>query len=209
VNRKWDCLARRPARIAQGILLAAAIGAGAMVAVDGTASAAAPPGHPDYAAQATSFQNVALKAAMTRAPKGMRVSPSEVEWNDYAVVMTVPAAATKSTLEPNVADTCPAPIIGRRWTCVYDDFNFRGVRLQFSDAGYYQDLHYYGGGDWVTHSWSNTRSQRSWLNYYPGSGNHGLSYCMTGNAHAGVLEDAASTDRWIILEDNPERCGAP
>lgn len=93
-----------------------------------------------------------------------------------------------------MADSCPAPLIGTRWSCVYDEISFGGTRLQFTDAGPYQDLHYYGGNEWDTNSWSNTRGQRAWLNEFASHSDSGLSLCMTGNAHAGnVASNPAGT----------------
>ena len=189
------------------LLLAAAGTASLMLAIPGASAAfASTQSHPNFAAEATSFQNSALNAAMTRAPGGVRINANQVEWNNGTVVMTAPAAAGKSTLAPDASDTCPAPIIGTRWSCVYDEVNFGGIRLQFSDAGYYQDLHYYGGNEWETESWSNTRGQRAWLNEYESHTNSGESLCMTGNAHSGHSQGEYSYDRWIYLSTNYDAC---
>jgi hypothetical protein len=195
------------------LMLMAAAAASMALAVPGTALAATSGGGPtpgaastSFAAEATSFQNATVSQAMTRAPGGVRTGPNQVEWHNYAVVMTVPSTSGGSTLAPNATDSCPAPIIGTRWTCVYDESYFNGTRLQFSDAGYYQDLWYYGGSDWETHSWSNTRGQRSWLNEYESHTDSGYSLCMTGNAHAGVYDGLAASDRWIYLSSNYAAC---
>jgi hypothetical protein len=174
------------------------------------ASAATSSPRPSFASQATSFQNSTISAALRRAPGGKRTGSGQVEWRQHghlAVVMTVPATAKGSTLAPNVADSCPAPIIGTRWSCVYDEISFGGTRLQFTDAGPYQDLHNYGGNEWDTNSWSNTRGQRAWLNEFASHSDSGLSLCMTGNAHAGnVASNPAGTDRWIYLSTNTAAC---
>ncbi len=154
-------------------LAAAAMAATMMLAAPGMAAAATAPSHPDYAAEATSYQNATLSAALARAPGGMRISPNTVEWNDYTVMMTVPATPDASTASP---DTNPC---WNQYSCVYNAPNQAGTRLQFQDAGYYQDLYTYGGPHWQTLSWRNRRPYRAWLNQYkpPSWGHH---------VHAGI-----------------------
>ena len=162
-----------------------------------------------FAAKASTYQNAEITAALSRAPGGVRVAPGQVEWNNYAVVLTIPATAQASTLPtalPAATDSCPAPIIGNRWTCVYSQRYFGGRRLQFKDAGYFQDLHYYGGVSWITNSWSNTRGQRTWLQEVASHNNAGNEICLTGNAHAGILSGPNNVDRWIYLSTNYDHC---
>jgi len=161
-----------------------------------------------FAAKASTYQNAEIAAALSRAPGGVRVAPGQAEWNNYAVVLTVPTtqASTLPTVLPAASDSCPAPIIGYRWTCVYSKQYFGGSRLQFKDAGYFQDLHYYGGVSWITNSWSNTRGQRTWLQEYPSHNNAGHEICLTGNAHAGILSGPNNVDRWIYLSTNYDHC---
>jgi len=161
---------------------------------------------PGFAARATAFQNSTLRAAMARAPGGVRIGPAQVEWKHYTVLMTVPTAPVKSTLQSNATDSCPAPFIGTRWNCVYDEHYFAGTRLQFSDAGSFQDLWYYAGSNWQTFSWSSTRSQRGWLFEHTDLRHGGYALCMTGNAHAGVYDGPARTDRWIYVSSNQNAC---
>jgi hypothetical protein len=186
------------------LLLAAGGAASLMLVAPGTVATAST--HPSYAAEASSYQNSVISSAMARAPAGVRVSPTQVQWDNYAVVLTVPATAGASTLSPAVADTCPAPIIGYRWSCVYNAYNFGGERLQFKDAGPYQDLYYYGGLLWETLSWSNTRGQRAWLNQNPNHDAAGYALCMSGNSHAGVNDGLAKDDEWIYLSSNTAAC---
>jgi hypothetical protein len=105
---------------------------------------------------------------------------------------------------------CPAngPLQGGNdWTCVYNQLRGAGTRLQFQDAGYYQDLHAYGGNNWITESYSNTRGQRSWLNQYADHDNSGASYCMSGHTASGnMTASPAIFDRWIYLSTNSAAC---
>jgi hypothetical protein len=182
----------------------------AVPAMAASADTTATPTATNFAAQATSYQNSALATALQRTPGGNRISRSQVEWSTAAgglVVMTVPTTATGSTLSPDATDSCPAPIIGTRWSCVYNETGFAGTRLQFTDAGYYQDLHKYGGSAWETFSWSNTRGQRAWLNQYENHNASGASFCMTGNAHgSNISGNPAVRDEWIYLSTNYDAC---
>ncbi len=195
--------------------LAIAIGAGVMALAAGmpamaSAATSAAPGAANFAAEATSYQNSALATALQHAPGGTRIGVNQVEWTTAdggLVVMTVPATAGGSTLSPDATDSCPAPFIGTRWSCVYNLTNFAGTRLQFTDACPYQDLHAYGGSSWETFSWSNTRGQRAWLNQYANHNASGASFCMTGNAHGGNITGNPSVpDRWIYLSSNYDPC---
>jgi hypothetical protein len=188
---------------------AAALGLALAVTAVLAPSAAASTPAAAFAAKASTYQNAEITAALSRAPGGVRVAPGQVEWNDYAVVLTVPTTAQASTLPtalPAATDSCPAPIIGYRWTCVYTQFYYEGRRLQFKDAGYFQDLRYYGGAAWMTMSWSNTRGQRTWLQQNASHTNAGHEICLTGNARAGILQDPNVHDRWIYLSTNYDRC---
>jgi hypothetical protein len=206
LEKEFMHLSRLTMAIGAGVLALAT----AMPAMAASAATTAAPASANFAARATSYQNAALKTALRRMPEGRRISPSQVEWRTAhggLVVMTVPAKAGGSTLSPDVADSCPAPIIGTRWSCVYNLTNFAGTRLQFTDAGPYQDLHAYGGTSWETFSWSNTRGQRAWLNQFANHQASGNSFCMTGNAHgSNITGNASVTDRWIYLSSNYDPC---
>jgi hypothetical protein len=105
------------------------------------------------------------------------------------------------------ADTTARECIGRcRAHQRRNAYNFGGERLQFKDAGPYQDLYYYGGLLWETLSWSNTRGQRAWLNQNPNHDAAGYALCMSGNSHAGVNDGLAKDDEWIYLSSNTAAC---
>ncbi len=183
----------------------AALGTALAVVPVAAPSASAATGASAFEAAASSYQNAQIASALTGAPGGVRVSANQVEWNGYSVVLTVPAGA-KASVTPANADTCPAPIIGFRWTCVYDGNQFSGRRLQFKDAGFFQDLRHYGGPRWTTLSWSNTRGQRTWIQQYASHTNSGFELCMTGNSHAGAVGVPYLNARWIYLSDNYAHC---
>src|SRR5690348_14475498 len=184
----------------------------------GTASAATDA----FASSATAYQNSTVASALARAPSGQRVAPGVVEWANYSVVMAVPKTRTGTTASmavptgaavaasPDVlaAGTggCPSGVL-TKWNCVYSQTGFGGTRLQFKDSGYYQDLWYWGGGSWVTKSYSNTRGYRGWLNQYANHNASGESLCM--NPHSAMSDTShflASLDRWIYLSKNSAPC---
>ena len=206
LEKEFMHLSRLTMAIGAGMLALAA----AMPAMAASAATTTAPASTNFVAQATSYQNSALATAQERTPGGTRISSSQIEWSTAdggLVVMTVPVNASGSTLSPDATDSCPAPIIGTRWSCVYNLTNFAGTRLQFTDAGPYQDLHAYGGTSWETFSWSNTRGQRAWLNQFADHDASGASFCMTGNAHGGnITGNAAVRDRWIYLSSNTDPC---
>lgn len=147
----------------------------------------------------TSFQASTFAAALRNNPTGVRIAPNEVSWDNGKVIMVVPATPDAGT------GGCPGGILTGQWTCVYKQTHFEGTRLQFQDAGYAQDLQHYGGNGWVTHSWSNTRGQRSWIRRDQFDGN-GPELCMTGNAASGTVEEQYISNRWIYLTTNYTAC---
>jgi hypothetical protein len=179
-----------------------------------------------YSAQASQYQNRVIAAALQTNPSGTRIAPDMVEWNNDSVLMTVPttsdgapgvATATAATVRSKrhrataaATGGCPTPNWlgeGYYWECVYNQVDWHGTRLQFKDAGYYQDLWSYGGNSWHTESWSQTRGQRSWLNQYANHNSSGASLCMSGNAAGSDTASlSASWDRWIYLSDNYAHC---
>lgn len=175
--------------------------AGVLPFASGVASAATSPPVARFAAEATSYQNATLAAALANNPSGTRIGPTQVEWNNGTVIMTVPATPNGS------ASSCPGASFSHPtgWTCVYNNTHFNGTRLQFADAGYYQDLEAYGGLRWNSHSYSNTRPFRSWLNQYT-TADHGFSLCMEPNGAAGVIAEPIIFDRWILLTTNSAHC---
>jgi hypothetical protein len=182
------------------LTVASAVAIALAVVLSGVATASASTANAaPVATAATSFQNATISAALENNSSGVRVSTSEVEWKNGAVTMTVPANPDAGV------GGCPSGIASGQWTCVYDELSFHGTRLQFQDAGYYQDLRQYGGADWDTLSYSNTRGQRSWLNEYK-TGNHGSSYCMTGNSAGSNISGDWSEDQWILLTSNYDAC---
>lgn len=100
----------------------------------------------------------------------------------------------------------PGSLIGFRWTCLYDGYQFSSRRLQFKDAGFFQDIQHYGGARWITLSWSNTRGQRTWLQQNASHQDHGYEICLTGNSHAGSVRAPYLNARWIYLSDNYDHC---
>jgi len=177
---------------------AAAIAATTMLAAPGMAKAATTPAHPGYAAEATSYQNTTLGAALATVPSGVRISPSTVEWNDDAVLMTVPTAAHPATAIPATL-SCD-----NGYTCVYNEPNLGGVRLQFRDAGYYQNLDQYVK-NWQTRSWRNRYPDRAWLNQYR-TADHGASLCIQGYTLGYNYDGPAKADQWILLTTNNAPC---
>jgi hypothetical protein len=183
----------------------AALGTALAVVPVAAPSASAGTGASAFEAAANSYQNAQIASALAGAPDGVRVGADQVEWNNYSVVLTVPATANAS-VAPAATDTCPAPIVGFRWTCLYGQAHFVGRRLQFKDAGFFQDIEHYGGVRWITLSWSNTRGQRTWLQQNASHQNHGYELCLTGNAHAGLVNQPYLNARWIYLSDNYDHC---
>jgi Peptidase inhibitor family I36 len=178
--------------------MAAASAAAIMLAAPEMATAATTPGHLGYAAEATSYQNTTLGAALATAPGGVRISPNTVEWNDGAVLMTVPAASHAPSAAPA---TLPCD---NGYTCVYNAPNLGGTRLQFRDAGYYQNLDQYVRG-WQTRSWRNRYPDRAWLNQYKTS-DHGASLCIQGYTLGYNYTGPAKADQWILLTNNNAPC---
>jgi len=183
----------------------AGLGTALAVVPVATPSASAATGASAFEAAANSYQNAQIASALAGAPDGVRVGANQVEWNDYSVVLTVPARASAS-VTPADADTCPAPLIGFRWTCLYDGYQFSSRRLQFKDAGFFQDIQHYVGARWITLSWSNTRGQRTWLQQNASHQDHGYEICLTGNSHAGSVRAPYLNARWIYLSDNYDHC---
>lgn len=199
-----------------GALLA--LGTAAVMGLAGQASAAS------LSQMATPYQNATIAAALARNPAGVRVAPAVVTWNGGDVVMTVPATAKGSVaaLPPSATsnarfrpriraimagsrDSCPAGVF-TFWSCVYNQTNWNGTKLEFKDTGYYQDLYAYGGTSWVTLSWSNRASHRTWLNQYANHNNSGASLCMTGGGAGSNSFGPWSADRWIYLSTNTDHC---
>jgi hypothetical protein len=194
--------ARVKLRRAFVIVAAGFVVAGTLTFVSGAAAfATATPNEQSYAAAATTYQNATIAGVLAASHSGTRIGPSRVEWNGGAVIMTVPASPEASP------GSCPRPSLTHiyGWTCVYDSVNFHGVRLQFADCCYYQNLRAYGGARWASRSYSNTRPFRSWLNQYT-SGDHGHSLCMEPNAAAGTIAESIRPDEWILLTNNRAHC---
>jgi hypothetical protein len=194
------------------------LGVGAVMGLAAQASAAG------LSKLATPYQNATIAAALARNPAGVRVAPAVVTWDRGDVVMTVPAtpkgnvialpASAKSSARyhPKIMaitagsrDSCPAGVF-TFWSCVYNQTNWNGTRLEFKDTGYYQDLYAYGGTNWVTLSWSNRASHRTWLNQYANHNNSGASLCMTGGGAGSNSFGPWSADRWIYLSTNTDHC---
>ena len=160
--------------------------------------------------RADRFQADAIAAALRRVPSGKRIAANEIEWDSShgKVIMVVPAspdARAVSASPDGSPSSCPSGIFTGQWTCVYSESHFNGVMLQFQDAGYPQDLYYYGGYYWLTNSWSNTRGQRTWIRPDKWDGNP-PELCMTGNAAAGEVGVVYRPDRWIYLTGNYDKC---
>jgi hypothetical protein len=146
------------------------------------------------------YQEATAALALANNPSGVRIAANQVAWNNRTVIMTIPASP-----EAGVGG-CPSGFFSGQWTCVYRWRNFQGTRLQFQDAGYYQNLYQYGGFDWHTWSYSNTRGQRAWLNENANHNHPGAQYCMSGNTAGSDIFGPWSNDQWIYLSSNTDRC---
>jgi hypothetical protein len=143
-------------------------------------------------------------------PSAVAASPARA----HAVFARMRVASRRHGARAHIAATgtfgCPKNGFlqtGNDWTCVYNQLQGAGTRLQFQDAGYYQDLHHYGGNNWISESYSNTRGQRSWLNENDDHNNSGASYCMSGHTASGnMTASRAIYDRWIYLSTNSDPC---
>jgi hypothetical protein len=171
----------------------------------GAQAAQAPASGHATAPLATSFQAMTVAAALRNNPTGVQIAPNEVSWDNGKVIMVVPATPDGSVTPDGSASRCPSGLLTGDWTCVFDQGSWNGTMLQFQDAGYAQDLHYYGGSSWFTLSYANTRGQRSWIRKDQFDGDP-PQYCMSGNSAASLLPSSDTRDRWIYLTTNYAHC---
>jgi hypothetical protein len=186
---------RKPSILLCAIATLASCGLGVFQASANAATRATSP----FAAQATSYQNSVIVKALANSPTGIRVSPSEVKWDNGDVVMNVPAGPDYSS------PPCPSTLTSH-WTCVYNNTNWNGTQLEFKDVGIYQDLYAYGGSGWRTDSFDNELNNRTWLNQYENHSHSGISYCMSPNAISSDSIGSWSPDRWIYISPNNQGC---
>ncbi len=103
-----------------------------------------------------------------------------IYYEDGAVIVTLPSAAL-------AAWSCPSGYV-----CLYDFVNGTGERVQFADAGYWQNLHQYNFGD-RAESWRNAKSANGvWIDEHTGGG--GWHYCFNpgqGNLQAADRNEAS------------------
>jgi hypothetical protein len=160
--------------------------------------------------------------ALMQNPQGVRTGVGQVQWEGGSVVMTVAPTSDSLLTSASDLDTSDAVSVpsaaagtggcrsvsiigtGYDWSCVYNNTDFRGTRLQFKDTGSFQSLDNYVSG-WVTYSWSNTRSGRAWL-FPKKSLSSNPSLCMSPNSAAGYPGGSALGDTYIYLSTNKATC---
>jgi hypothetical protein len=172
---------------------AAALGLGALIAASACTrtSTSNPSSAARFTAEATSYQNATITAALARLPGGTRVSRSEVQWKNGAVILQV---------RPT-----PAVSGGARVTCVSGYFcaeSGSGAQWGFLNAA-----DRYGADYWLTWggfypsgiaSWNNQSGYRVWLESLQ---NGGDELCIS-NGGTGTN----NTYYWILMTTNSSSC---
>jgi hypothetical protein len=117
------------------------------------------------------------------------------------------SARSEVVTPDSAASNCPSynPLGEANWSCVYNETDGNGTRLQFKDADIFQDLRAYGGFSWVTLSWANHLGVRAWL-FPQESLSSNPSLCMGPNSSGSNSQGSWSGDEYIYIGTNSSPC---
>jgi hypothetical protein len=101
--------------------------------------------------------NTEIQALLEEFPDATQIDDHSIGWNDGQVILALPGHDTEDrTAEDRGSDLSPAATVHgcpAGWYCVYQNINFGGRRLQFSDCAR-NDLSDFGFRD-QTSAWVN------------------------------------------------------
>jgi hypothetical protein len=176
---------------------AAALGLGALVAASAwtQTSASNPSSAARFAAEATNYQNASIREAVALMPGGTRVSRSEVEWKNGAVILQVrPTPAAPGT----VRISCPSGYFCAQGTTSIgrtDLWEFENAAARYGADYWLTWGGFYSSG---LQDWNNQSGYRVWLESLQNGGNE---LCIS-NGGTGTN----NTNYWILMTTNSSKC---
>ncbi|MEU6247984.1 peptidase inhibitor family I36 protein [Glycomyces sp. NPDC047010] len=82
-----------------------------------------------------------IDAVLANSTDGVQINENEIAWDGGTMVLTIPEEGEDTAIGPNEIEygngyrNCP-----RGWTCLYEDRNFEGVRVRFTECGFIHQL---------------------------------------------------------------------
>lgn len=93
-----------------------------------------------YPAEADGVQ-AKIDAVLANSTDGVQINENEIAWDGGTMVLTIPEEGEDVALGPDEIEygngyrNCP-----RGWTCLYEDKDFKGVRVRFTECGFIHQL---------------------------------------------------------------------
>jgi hypothetical protein len=82
-----------------------------------------------------------IDAVLENSPDGVQISENEIAWDDGTMILTIPMegedGARGSDEEMSAYGSPDCPLY---WTCLYEDRDFGGARVAFTECGFIHQL---------------------------------------------------------------------